>query len=107
MKKLSFLVAFAVLSLISTATFAQEVEETVVEAAAQQQDKVEIQVSELPEAVTAALAADFADYSADKAFKTMKDEKEVYWVVLSKEDANIKVLFDAAGKVIEQKDAEL
>ncbi len=107
MRKLSFLVAFAVMSLVSTTTFAQEVEETVVEAVAQQEEKVEIEVSELPEAVTAALAADFADYSADKAYKTMKDEQEVYWVVLSKEDANIKVLFDAEGKVVEQKDAEL
>ncbi|MDY7394797.1 hypothetical protein UMM65_06060 [Aureibaculum sp. 2210JD6-5] len=107
MRKLSFLVAFAVMSLVSTATFAQEVEETVVEAVAQQEEKVEIQVSELPEAVTAALAADFADYSADKAYKTTKDEQEVYWVVLSKEDANIKVLFDAEGKVIKQKENEL
>ncbi len=107
MKKLSFLVAFAVMSLVSTTTFAQEVEETVVEAVAQQEDKVEIQISELPETVTATLAADFADYSADKAYKTMKDEQEVYWVVLSKEDANIKVLFDAEGKVIEQKDSQL
>lgn len=107
MRKLSFLVAFAVMSLVSTATFAQEVEEAVVEAAAQQQEKVEVQVSELPEAITAAIAADFADYSADKAYKTTKDEQEVYWVVLSKEDAKIKVLFDAAGKVIEQKAAEL
>ena len=107
MRKLSFLAAFAVMSLASTTTFAQEVEETIIEAVAQQEDKVEIEVSELPETVTATLSADFADYSTDKAFKTMQDEKEVYWVALSKEDANIKVLFDSEGKVIEQKDGDL
>ncbi|RPD96760.1 hypothetical protein EGM88_10400, partial [Aureibaculum marinum] len=85
-------------------TYAQEVEEVVEVVETTQQDKVEIQVSELPETVTNALAADFADYTADKAYKTMKDEQEVYWVVLSKEDASIKVLFNAEGKVLEQKE---
>ncbi|RPD90379.1 hypothetical protein EGM88_15625, partial [Aureibaculum marinum] len=85
-------------------TYAQEVEEVVEVVETTQQDKVEIQVSELPETVTNALTADFADYTADKAYKTMKDEQEVYWVVLSKEDTSIKVLFNAEGKVLEQKE---
>ena len=102
MKKLSILVAFAVMSLVSTATFAQEVEETVVEAVAQQDDKVEIQVSELPEAVTNAVATNFSEYTAAQAFKTIKDEKEVFIVVLAKDDAKEEVHFDAEGNVLEQ-----
>jgi len=116
MRKLSYVIVIAALSLISTTAFAQEVEETVeatevaevteateVEAVAEAvpQEKVEIQLSELPEAVTATLAADFAGYTADKAFKTATDGAETFTVQLSKEGEAIEVNFDAEGKVIE------
>ncbi|MBJ2173829.1 hypothetical protein JBL43_06235 [Aureibaculum sp. A20] len=110
MRKLSFLAAVAVMSLVSTTTFAQEEEviEVVEVVEAAQEESVEIQISELPEAITTTIAADFADYTADKAFKVLKDEKEAYSVILSQEgQTTIKVLFDSEGKVIEQEDAQL
>ncbi len=110
MRKLSYVIVIAALSLISTTTFAQEVEETVAAtevtevkalAEAAQQEKVEIQLNELPEAVIATLSADFAGYTADKAFKTATDGAETYAVQLSKDGEAIEVNFDAEGKVIE------
>ena len=102
MKKLSFAVAFAAMSLVSTGAFAQEVEETVEVVEAAQQEAVEIQVSELPEAVTKAIAANFSEHTAERAFTTSKDEKPAYLVVLAKGDAKEEVLFDAEGNVLEQ-----
>ena len=105
MRKLSSLLVFAMFALVSTATFAQEEvkkeTETVVKAV---QDKVEVQLSELPEAVTKTLAESFADYTAEKAYKTTKEGKEVYIVKLSKEGEKIKVFVDTEGAVIEKKE---
>ncbi len=99
MKKLGLLLAFAVLSLVSTTTFAQEVKEEVQEVV---QEKVEVQISELPEAVTKTLGEQFAEYAAEKAYKSILDEKEVYYVKLAKGEEYIKVLIDAEGNVIEK-----
>ena len=100
MRKLSFAVAFAAMSLVSTGVFAQEVEEVVEVVEVVQQDRVEIQVSELPEAVTNALAANFSEHTASQAFKTLKNEQEVYVIVLAKDEATEEVTFDAEGNVI-------
>lgn len=105
MKKLSFLFAIAFMTLTATATFAQEIEESVQEEV--QQEKVEVAIADLPEAITNAIAADFADYTADKAYKGSKDEQEVYWVKLTGENGTIKVLFNANGEVLEQEDVQL
>ena len=74
MRKLSYLIVFAALSLISTTTFAQEVKEEVKAEVKKvlQEDKVEVKLSELPEAVTDALGDEFEGYTAKKAYKTKK-----------------------------------
>jgi len=99
MRKLSFLLAFAVLSLVSTTSFAQDMKEEVKEVV---QDKVEVQISELPAAVTKTLGEQFAEYSAEKAFKSVQDGKDVYYVKLVKDEAHEIVLIDAEGIVLEQ-----
>jgi len=102
MRKLSYLIVFVTLSLIST-VFAQDI----VEASAEtiQQEKNEIQVGELPEAITNALTSEFSNYTAGKAFKSTLDGQVVFYVQLAKADAtSIEVLFNNAGKIIEQKD---
>ncbi|HBK70264.1 MAG TPA: hypothetical protein DDZ39_01175 [Flavobacteriaceae bacterium] len=104
MRKLSYLIAVTVLSLISTATFAQDVVDAT---ETNLQEKVEIQAGELPEAVTNALTSGYTDYTVGKAFKATHDGQEVYYVQLAKAGAtSIEVLFDTAGKIIEQKDLE-
>ncbi len=97
MKKLSYLIAFAVLSLISTTTFAQEEEATEIV----QQEKVEIQLGDLPEAVTTAIAADFEGYTADKAFKSSQEGQDIYTIQLSKDGEAIEVNYTAEGKVVQ------
>jgi hypothetical protein len=101
MRKLSILLAFAVLSLVSTTAFAQEVKEEVQEVA---QDKVEVQISELPEAVTKTLGENYAEYTATKAYKSVLDEKEVYTITLVKEQESVEVLIDADGNVIQKEE---
>jgi len=101
MRKLSILLAFAVLSLVSTTTFAQEAKEEVKEVV---QDKVEIQISELPEAVTKTLGEQYAEYNAEKAYKSVLDEKEVYYVKLVKDGEYNVVLIDAEGNVIQKEE---
>ncbi len=102
MRKLSYLIVFVTLSLTST-VFAQDVVEATAETI--QQEKSEIQVGELPEAITNAITSEFSNYTAGKAFKSILDGQEVYYVQLTKDDtASIEVLFNNAGKIIEQKD---
>ena len=97
MKKLSFLIAFAVLSLISTTTFAQEEDSTEVV----QQEKVEIQLGDLPEAVATAVTTDFEGYTADKAFKSSQEGQDIYTIQLSKDGEAIEVNYTAEGKVVQ------
>jgi len=106
MKKLSYALAIAALSLVSTNGFAQEVKEVVEVVEAIQQDKVEIELSALPEVVTKALAKDFAGYNAHKAYTTTKDEAKAYYIVLSKDDAKIGAYYNEEGKLIEKEDIE-
>lgn len=109
MKKLSYLFVFGALSLISTTTYAQEVKQKVKTEVKEmlQEEKAEVKLSELPEAVTDVLGDEFAGYIAKKAYKTKKEDKEVFYIKLEKDGKYIKVLMDAGGKVIEKKEIEV
>jgi len=104
MKKVIYFFVVAWISLASTTTFAQEVKEEV-KAVVQEkrQDKIEVKISELPEAVTKTLNEKYAEYTTEKAYKATKDAKAVYYVKLVNGEQYIKVLIDAEGKVIERK----
>jgi len=107
MRKLRFLVLFAALGLFTIMTFAQEVEETVTETVeVVAQEKVEIKLSELPEAIKTTLGAKFADSTAEKAFKITQDGAEIYHVQLVKDGTKTLVHFDAEGKVLGQEEAK-
>ena len=107
MRKLSVLLTFAVLILVSTTTFAQEVKEEIKDKVQAKkelvQEKVEVQLSELPDAVTKTLGENFAEFTAKKAYKVVKDGKTNYYVKLLKGEEYIKVLIDDQGKVLEKK----
>ena len=109
MKKLNYLIVFVMLSLISTTTFAQEVKEKVKMESKEilQKEKVEVKLSELPEAVTDVLGDEFDGYRAKKAYKATKENKEVFYIKLEKEGKYIKVLIDTEGQVIEKKEIEV
>ena len=109
MKKLSYLIVVAIIILISTATFAQEIKEKVMIEAKEtlQSEKTEVNLSELPEAITDVLGDEFAGYSAKKAYKTKKEDKEIYFIKLEKEGKYLKVLIDPKGNVIEKKEVEV
>ncbi len=94
------------LSLVSTTTFAQEVKEDVKAVAEEVQEKVEIKLSELPEAVTAVLGEEFAEHTAEKAYKVIQDDQEVFHVKLEKDGAYTMVHFDAEGKVLGQEELD-
>ena len=105
MRKLSFLFLFAALSLFTTTTFAQEIKEEVKATATKAiQEKVEIKLSELPEAVTKTLGEEFAEFTAAKAYKAKKDNADVFYVKLKKDGKYTKVLIDATGKVLDKKE---
>ena len=105
MRKLSFLFLFAALSLFTTTTFAQEVEKEVKATATKTvQEKVEIKLSELPEAVTDVLGDQFAEFTAEKAYKAKKDNTAVFYIKLKKDGKYTKVIIDATGKVLEKKE---
>ena len=107
MRKLSFLFLVAALSLVTTTTFAQEVQEEVKAVVKEVvQEKVEIKLSELPEAVTTALEEEFADSTAEKAYKITQDGHDIYHVKLEKDGAYTMVHFDEEGKVLGQEEIE-
>lgn len=103
MRKLSILLALLVVSFASTTTFGQETKE-LVQKVKQEKEKVAVQISELPEAVTKTLGEQFAEYTADKAYKTVKNNKEVYYVKLVKGEEYKKVLIDAEGNLIKKEE---
>ncbi|MCF6351273.1 MAG: hypothetical protein L3J23_09660 [Flavobacteriaceae bacterium] len=105
MKKLFVLSVFVLFALISTTTFAQEevVAENVTEVQdeiAEVQDKTEVKVSELPDAVAKTLKENYADFTAEKASKVLKQVKAFYLVTLTKGEENLVVLLDSAGKEV-------
>ena len=92
-----------VLSFVGFAATAQEetaeaqIDETVVEATVQ--DFEEISVSDLPEAVTAAVAKDYPTATVNKAYKNASEQ---YKLELSLEDGTSGTLYaDAEGNWIE------
>ena len=95
MKKLKFLLVVLVMSLMSTISFAQ-VEEVKTEV----QEKAEVKVSDLPEAVTKTLADAFAGYEATKAFSSTLNGKVVYYISLTAEEKSTEVIVDAEGNVV-------
>ncbi len=101
MKKLSFLVAFVVFSLVSTSAFSQTKEDQATEVEQVIQDKTEIDLSDLPAAISEKLDENYADYSAEKASKTSLDGIDTYYITLSNDDERIQVIFDAEGNELE------
>jgi len=85
------------LSLICTYSFSQE--EQVTEVA--QQEKNEIHLDQVPEAITKALAADYIGYSVGKVFTSSKNEQYIYTIQLSKNDDVIEVNYTTDGKVVQ------
>lgn len=102
MKKVSLVVAVMALGLTSTFAFAQNSSEPIVETNLVIQDKVEIPLSELPAAISDALAANYADFEAVKAFKSSADGKDLYEVELKNEDSTVTIAFDAEGNEVEK-----
>ena len=102
MRKLSFLFLFAIASLFSTATFAQEVKEEVKTVAQEvQQDMEEVKLSDLPDAVKKTLGESFAQYTPVKALKAKKEDKVIYYIKIQKDSDVVTVMIDEAGAVIE------
>ena len=99
MRKLSFLFLFAMVGLLSTATFAQENKEEVVKQV--QQDMEEVNLSDLPEAVKKTLGETFVEYTPEKALKAKKEDKIIYYIKLEKEGEFTTVMIDEEGAVIE------
>ena len=102
MRKLSFLLVIAMVSLLSTTTFAQETKEEVqVVANDVQQDMEEVKLSDMPDAVKKTLGETFAEYSTEKVLKAKKDGKVIYYIKLQKDGEFVTVMIDEEGKVIE------
>lgn len=99
MKKLMLV---AVMALGTMTAFAQEteaVEEVATEAAVAQDDFSEVAVTELPEAVTAAVAKNYPTATIDKAYA---NEAAQYKLEVSLEDGTSGTLYaDAEGNWIE------
>lgn len=99
MKKLIFA---AVFSLVGVTAFAQDTNEAQVDATevvAAQDDFAEIEASELPEAVTAAVAKNYPTATINKAYV---NEAKQYKLEVSLEDGTSGTLFaDAEGNWIE------
>ena len=97
MKKLSTLFAFILLSLIYTTTFAQE--EQVAKVV--QQERTEIHLDQLPEAIAKALATDYKGYSVRKVFTSSKDGQYIYSIQLFKASEAIEANYNAEGKQVQ------
>ena len=71
------------------------------------EDKDMIAASELPAMVRQKLQAqDYSGWTVDKAFKKDRQGQVVYGVKLKKGDEKKKVLFDAQGNVMKEKDKD-
>lgn len=101
MKKFSLLVAFLVFSFVSTTSFSQTKEDQATEVEQVIQDKTEIDLSDLPAAISEKLDESYADYSAEKAAKSSIDGNDTYYITMSNDDERIQVIFDAEGNVLE------
>lgn len=110
MKKLGL--TFAAIGLFfATAAQAQEVEATatteatvVTETTVQTDDFKKVEVSELPEAVTAAIATDFEGATTKEAYVKEKEGKLIYKIKLDVNGVEKKVYVDADGNWIKKED---
>lgn len=110
MKKI--VLTFAAIGLFfATAAQAQEVEATaisetaiVTETAVQQDDFKKIEVSELPETITAAIATDFEGAITKEAYVKEKEGKLIYKIKLDVNGVEKKVYADADGNWIKKED---
>jgi len=108
MKKLGL--TFAAIGLFfATAAQAQDVEATtttsvVTEAAVQTDDFKKVEVSELPEAVTAAIATDFEGATTKEAYVKEKEGNLIYKIKLDVNGVEKKVYADADGNWIKKED---
>ena len=93
----------------ATAAQAQDVEATtttsvVTETAVQTDDFKKIEVSELPEAVTAAIATDFEGVTTKEAYAKEKDGNLIFKIKLDVNGVEKKVYADADGNWIKKED---
>ncbi len=110
MKKLGL--TFAAIGLFFvTAVQAQEVVATgttetpiVAETTVQTDDFKKVEVSELPEAVTAAIATDFEGATAKEAYVKEKEGKMIYKIKLDIDGVEKKVYADGDGNWIKKED---
>jgi uncharacterized membrane protein YkoI len=108
MKKLGL--TFAAIGLFfATAAQAQDVEATtttsvVTETAVQTDDFKKVEVSELPEAVTAAIAKDFEGATTKEAYVKEKEGNLIYKIKLDVNGVEKKVYADADGNWIKKED---
>lgn len=66
--------------------------------------ETEIKSSELPAAVLASIKANFSDHKIEEVEKADKKSGTVYEVLLEKGEHEMEVVFDAAGKVLTNKE---
>jgi len=100
MKKLIFVAVFALGSLTAFAQDTEEVVTDATEAVTAQDDFAEIDASELPEAVTAAVAKNYPTATINKAYM---NEAKQYKLEVSLEDGTSGTLYaDEEGNWIEQ-----
>ncbi len=97
MKKLKFLLVLTAVLFVNAISFAQ-VEDAAV--TTEVQERVEVKVSDLPEAVTKALADQFAGYEVTQAFQTVQDGAEAFSVSLAKDEKSTVVVVDSQGNVL-------
>ncbi|GCB34468.1 hypothetical protein [Bacteroides faecalis] len=104
MKKVLVAVAL-VMGLGSSVAFAQVVKDsTAVETVAQnpQDEFTKIEVKDLPEAVTQAIAKTYEGSSIKEAFVAEKESGKVYKVIVTTKDAkDVTVLMNEKGEVVE------
>jgi len=101
---------FAAIGLFfATAAQAQDVEATtttsvVTETVVQTDDFKKVEVSELPEAVTAAIATDFEGATTKEAYVKEKEGKLIFKIKLDVNGVEKKVYSDADGNWIKKED---
>jgi hypothetical protein len=66
----------------------------------------EIETTELPQAVTNAINQQYANRTIEKAKTVEKDGKTMYMAKLEGDDEDLKVVFNADGSVVKEKDKD-
>lgn len=110
MKKL--ILTFAGILFLVTTTQAQVYanstsEEPFVEVIEAQDEYKTIEVSELPEAVTASIARDYEEAETTEAWVKKDEGKSVYKIKINVNDEEKELFADAEGNWIEEKDDKL